>query len=120
MKNFLLEHPNESVINANPILRSCHLLLITAKNEAWEAYFKALQAPKTIEDLIWIIAKAGHTQLIAPLMNLSKVTRIFPFLQPIMRMSSWEGMDEHGFIPVVQIMVLLLVSFAFSLFEILM
>jgi hypothetical protein len=86
LKNFLLEHPNERVINANPVLRSRHLLLITAKNEAWEAYFKAHKAanPKTIEDILWIMAKAGHTQLVAPLMNLSKVTRTCIHLQPIM------------------------------------
>jgi hypothetical protein len=86
LKNFLLEHPNERVINANPLLRSRHLLLITAKNEAWEAYFKAHKAanPKTIEDILWIMAKAGHTQLVAPLMNLSKVTRTCIHLQPIM------------------------------------
>jgi hypothetical protein len=86
LKNFLLEHPNERVINANPVLRSRHLLLITAKNEAWEAYFKAHKAanPKTIEDILWIMAKAGHTQLVAPLMNLSKVTRNCIHLQPIM------------------------------------
>jgi hypothetical protein len=86
LKNFRLEHPNERVINANPVLKSRHLLLITAKNEAWEAYFKAHKAanPKTIEDILWIMAKAGHTQLVAPLMNLSKVTRTCIHLQPIM------------------------------------
>jgi len=86
LKNFRLEHPNERVINSNPSLRSRHLLLITAKNEAWEAYFKAHKAanPKTIEDILWIMAKAGHTQLVAPLMNLSKVTRNCIHLQPLM------------------------------------
>jgi hypothetical protein len=77
---------SETVINADPILHSRHLLLMKAKNEAWEAYFKAHKAanPKTIEDILWIIAKAGHTQLVAPLMNLSKVTRTCIHLQPIM------------------------------------
>jgi hypothetical protein len=86
LKNFRLEHSNERVINANPVLRSRHLLLITAKNEAWDAYFKAHKAanPKTIEDILWIMAKAGHTKLVAPLMNLSKVTRTCIHLQPIM------------------------------------
>jgi len=86
LKSFRLEHPNEIVINANPLLKSRHLLLITAKNEAWDAYFKAHKAafPKTIEDLLWIMAKAGHTQLIAPLMNLSKVTRTCDHLQAVM------------------------------------
>ena len=86
LKNFRLEHPNESVINADPVLSARHLLLITAKNEAWEAYFKAHKAahPKTIEDILWIMAKAGHTQLVAPLMNLSKVTRNCIYLKAIM------------------------------------
>jgi hypothetical protein len=77
---------SETVINADPILHSRHIELITARKEAWEAYFKAYDAlyPKTIEDILWIMAKAGHTQLVAPLMNLSKVTRNCIHLQPIM------------------------------------
>jgi hypothetical protein len=98
LKNFRLEHSNERVINANPVLRSSHLLLITAKNEAWEAYFKAHKAanPKTIEDILWIMAKAGHTQLVAPLMNLSKVTRTCIHLQPIMMnvKLGWRGFTQ--------------------------
>ena len=86
LKNFRIQYPNESVINANPILHARLLELITAKNEAWYAYFRAYDAahPKTIEDILWIMAKAGHTQLVAPLMNLSKVTRTCIHLQPIM------------------------------------
>jgi hypothetical protein len=77
---------SETVINSDPILHSRHLLLINARKEAWEAYFNAYDAlyPKTIEDILWIMAKAGHTQLVAPLMNLSKVTRTCIHLQPIM------------------------------------
>jgi hypothetical protein len=77
---------SETVINADPILHSRHILLMNARKEAWEAYFKAYDAlyPKTIEDILWIMAKAGHTQLVAPLMNLSKVTRTCIHLQPIM------------------------------------
>jgi hypothetical protein len=77
---------SETVINANPILHCRHILLINARKEAWEAYFNAYDAlyPKTIEDILWIMAKAGHTQLVAPLMNLSKVTRTCIHLQPIM------------------------------------
>ena len=77
---------SETVINADPILHSRHIELIIARKEAWEAYFKAYDAlyPKTIEDILWILAKAGHTQLVAPLMNLSKVTRTCIHLQPIM------------------------------------
>jgi hypothetical protein len=71
----------------NPILTfSSFTLDHSSKNEAWDAYFKAHEAanPKTIEDILWIMAKAGHTQLVAPLMNLSKVTRTCIHLQPIM------------------------------------
>jgi hypothetical protein len=77
---------SETVINADLILHSRHILLINARKEAWEAYFKAHKAlyPKTIEDILWIMAKAGHTKLVAPLMNLSKVTRTCIHLQPIM------------------------------------
>jgi hypothetical protein len=77
---------SETFINADPILHSRHVPLINARKEAWEAYFKAYDAlyPKTIEDILWIMAKAGHTQLVAPLMNLSKVTRTCVHIQPIM------------------------------------
>jgi hypothetical protein len=77
---------SDTVINADPILHSRHIELMTARKEAWDAYFKAYDAlyPKTIEDILWIMAKAGHTQLVAPLMNLSKVTRTCIHLQPIM------------------------------------
>jgi hypothetical protein len=77
---------SETVINADPILHSRHIELINARREAWEAYFKAYDAlyPKTIEDILWIMAKAGHTKLVAPLMNLSKVTRNCIHLQPLM------------------------------------
>ena len=77
---------SETVIIADPILHSRHVLLMTARKEAWEAYFKAYDSlyPKTLEDILWIMAKAGHTQLVAPLMNLSKVTRTCIHLQPLM------------------------------------
>jgi hypothetical protein len=89
---------SETVINADPILHSRHILLINARKEAWEAYFKAYDAlyPKTIEDILWIMAKAGHTQLVAPLMNLSKVTRTCIHLQPIMMnvKLGWRGFTQ--------------------------
>jgi hypothetical protein len=77
---------SETVINADPILYSRHILLINARKEAWKGYFKAYDAlyPKKIEDILWIMAKAEHTPLVAPLMNLSKVTRTCINLQPIM------------------------------------
>jgi ankyrin repeat protein len=82
---------SETVINADPILHSRHILLMNARREAYYAYFRAYDAlyPKTIEDILWIMAKAGHTQLVAPLMNLSKVTRNCIHLQPIMMNVKW-------------------------------
>jgi hypothetical protein len=91
---------SETVINANPILHSRHIELIIARKEAWEAYFKAYNSlyPKTIEDILWIMAKAGHTELVAPLMNLSKVTRNCIHLQPIMMNVKLGRRGEHSFI----------------------
>jgi hypothetical protein len=91
---------SETVINADPILHFRYILLINARKEAWEAYFKAYDAlyPKTIEDILWIMAKAGHTQLVAPLMNLSKVTRNCIHLQPIMmnvKLGRWGETQLH-------------------------
>jgi hypothetical protein len=91
---------SETVINADPILHSRHIELMTARKEAWEAYFKAYDAlyPKTIEDILWIMAKAGHTQLVAPLMNLSKVTRNCIHLQPLMmnvKLGRWGQTQLH-------------------------
>jgi hypothetical protein len=45
---------SETVINADPILHSRHVLLFNARKEAWEAYFKANDAlyPKTIEGIL--------------------------------------------------------------------
>jgi hypothetical protein len=91
---------SETGINADPILHSLHIELIIARKEAWEAYFKAYDAlyPKTIEDILWIMAKAGHTQLVAPLMNLSKVTRTCIHLQPLMmnvKLGRWGETQLH-------------------------
>jgi hypothetical protein len=86
LKNFRNQYPNESVINADPILHSRLFELITAKTEAWYAYFRAYDAahPKTLEDVLWVVAKAGFVKEVAPLMNISKVTRNCIHLQPIM------------------------------------
>ena len=70
---------SETIINADPILHSRHIELITAYFKAYDTLY-----PKTIEDILWIMAKAGHTQLDTPLLNLSKVTRNCIHLQPIM------------------------------------
>jgi hypothetical protein len=109
---------SETVINADPILYSRHILLINARKEAWKGYFKAYDAlyPKTIE--LWFMAKAEHTPLVAPLMNLSKVTRTCIHLQPIMmnlKLGRWGQTQLHHF---VQRMVSQLVSNVFYQFVI--
>ena len=96
LKNFRNQYPNESVINADPILRARLLELITAKTEAWYAYFRAYDAahPKTLEDVLWVVAKAGFVKEVAPLMNISKVTRYCIHLQPIMMNVKLGRMEE--------------------------
>ena len=42
LKNFRIQYPNESIINADPILYARLVELITAKNEAWYAFFRAM------------------------------------------------------------------------------
>ena len=61
LQNFRIQYPNESLINADPILNARLVELITAKNETWYAYFRAYDAahPKTLEDVLWVVAKAG-------------------------------------------------------------
>jgi hypothetical protein len=73
--------------NTDPLLRSEETLLIAAKTKAWNDRFAAWRAanPPTIEDVLWIVAKNGYTDLIAKLINLSKFTRICQNLQPVMR-----------------------------------
>ena len=42
LKIFRIQYPNESIINADPILYARLVELITAKNEAWYAFFRAM------------------------------------------------------------------------------
>jgi len=73
--------------NTDPLLRAEETLLIAAKTKAWNDRFAAWKAanPPTIEDVLWIVAKNGYTDLVAKLINLSKFTRICQNLQPVMR-----------------------------------
>jgi hypothetical protein len=87
-------------IAADEALTSQLVALKNALSEAWRAYLEAKDAacPKTFEDLLWIMAKAGHTALIAPLMNLSKATRNCDHLQSIMmnvKMGTKENTQLH-------------------------
>jgi hypothetical protein len=75
------------MINRDPLLRDEEDRLIAAKTKAWNDRFAAWKAanPPTIEDVLWIVAKNGYTDLVAKLINLSKFTRICQNLQPVMR-----------------------------------
>jgi len=73
--------------NNDPLLRAEETRLIAAKTKAWNDRFAAFRAanPPTIEDVLWIVAKNGYSDLVAKLINLSKFTRICQNLQPVMR-----------------------------------
>ena len=75
------------MINRDPLLRAEENRLIAAKTKAWNDRFAAFRAanPPTIEDVLWIVAKNGYSDLVAKLINLSKFTRICQNLQPVMR-----------------------------------
>jgi hypothetical protein len=73
--------------NTDPLLRAEETRLVAANTKAWNDRFIAWRAanPPTIEDVLWIVAKNGYSDLIAKLINLSKFTRICQNLQPVMR-----------------------------------
>jgi hypothetical protein len=81
--------------NTDPLLRAEETRLIAAKTKAWNDRFAAWKAanPPTIEDVLWIVAKNGYSDLVAKLINLSKFTRICQNLQPVMR-EVRNGRDE--------------------------
>jgi hypothetical protein len=85
---------SRSVINSNSALILQENELIAAKTKAWFDRFAAYKAanPASIEDVLWIIAKMGHTKVAAPLMNLSKATWYCKYLQRTMR----EVKNEKG------------------------
>ena len=85
---------SRSVINSHSALILQENELIAAKTKAWNDRFAAYKAanPASIEDVLWIIAKMGHTKIAAPLMNLSKATRYCKYLQTTMR----EVKNEKG------------------------
>jgi hypothetical protein len=85
---------SRSVINGNSALILQENELIAAKTKAWFDRFAAYKAanPASIEDVLWIIAKMGHTKVVSPLMNLSKATRYCKYLQRTMR----EVKNEKG------------------------
>ena len=51
--------------STDPLLRTEETRLIAAKTKAWSDRFAAWRAanPSTIEDVLWIVAKNGYTEL---------------------------------------------------------
>jgi len=75
------------MINRSTLLQEEEDRLIAAKTKAWNDRFAAESEayPPTLESILWIVAKSGFTQEVAPLMNLSKATRECKNLQREMR-----------------------------------
>ena len=75
------------MINRSTLLQEEEVRLIAAKTKAWNDRFAAESEayPPTLESILWILAKSGFTQEVAPLMNLSKATRECKNLQRYMR-----------------------------------
>jgi hypothetical protein len=75
------------MINRSTLLQEEEDRLIAAKTKAWNDRFAAESEayPPTLESFLWIVAKSGFTEEVAPLMNLSKATRECKNLQRVMR-----------------------------------
>jgi hypothetical protein len=75
------------MIMNDPLLRAEETHLISAKTKAWNDRFAAWRAanPPSLVDVLWIVAKSGFTEEVAPFMNLSKATRECKNLQRVMR-----------------------------------
>jgi len=88
------------IINRSTLLQEEEKRLIDAKTKAWNDRFAAESEayPPTLESILWIVAKSGFTQEVAPLMNLSKATRECKNLQKYMRevknWSRWGGKTQ--------------------------
>ena len=96
LKAFLNLH-SMVAIYADPDLRIRYDTLNQIKTDAWKAYFLAKNAacPKTIEDLLWILASAGFTHEVKPFMNLSQATRNCDYLKAIMKnVKGWGALEE--------------------------
>ena len=89
---------SETVIKADPILYSRDKILMNAKNEASEAYFKAYDAvhPNTVVDVLWIEAKAGYTKEVVPSMNLNKATRMKGLTSSVKRLLLIRTIDVNS------------------------
>jgi len=85
--NQFQEKYTRAMINRSTLLQEEEDRLIEAKTKAWNDRFAAESDayPPTLESILWIVAKSGFTEEVAPLMNLSKATRECKNLQRYMR-----------------------------------
>jgi len=85
--NQFRERYSYSTIHNDPLLQEEESRLVKAKTKAWNDRFAAEGAayPPTLERVLGSVAMAGYTAEVAPLMNLTKETRICKLLQPVMR-----------------------------------
>ena len=85
--NQFRERYSYATIHNDPILQEEESRLVKAKTKAWNDRFAAGGAayPPTLERVLGSVAMAGYTSEVAPLMNLTKETRICKLLQPVMR-----------------------------------
>ena len=85
--NQFRERYSYATIHNDPILQEEESRLVKAKTKAWNDRFAAEGAayPPTLERVLGSVAMAGYTSEVAPLMNLTKETRICKLLQPVMR-----------------------------------
>ena len=85
--NQFRERYSYATIHNDPLLQEEESRLVKAKTKAWNDRFAAEGAayPPTLERVLGSVAMAGYTSEVAPLMNLTKETRICKLLQPVMR-----------------------------------
>jgi len=85
--NRFRERYSYATIHNDPLLQEEESRLVKAKTKAWNDRFAAEGAayPPTLERVLGSVAMAGYISEVAPLMNLTKETRICKLLQPVMR-----------------------------------
>ena len=83
---FLNAH-TRTEIQADPILTAKREFLKSASRLAWLARLRALPLARkpSLEDALWVIARAGYTSEIKPCMNLCRSTRDCKHLQVLMK-----------------------------------
>jgi hypothetical protein len=101
LSTFRFQHPNENELNLDLEHRLNLRVLENATNDAHKAFRKAFDMVHPFETVLWIIAKAGYTKEVAPIINVSKVTRECEKLQMSMvnvKMGKKERTQLHHFV----------------------